>query len=403
MNPIDEHDPARQASQAQVLKETLEQTRQEYELFAGRISHDLHAVLRNIDGFALALERHLGRGLDGKGRHFLQRMRDNAVRGTCMIEALLGYDLLASSRLELGPVDPRRLVERARERAEQELADQSGHWPAVAPAAPVEWRIEGTFPRVTGDAALLERALQHLLSNALKFHRDDRPLAIAVTGTAREGMLELRVADTGIGFDPTEIHRLFQPFERLHEGHPAVGTGMGLACVRRILERHGGTAVADGAPGRGAVFTLTLPLARDGTAAAAAPDRPAAGQPLRILLIDDDPLVLGSVQAMLERLGHRVTSASGGVRGLLSFEHALRNLAFDLVITDWGMPHVGGGRVAQAVKKICPATPVVVLTGRPPVGEEAADLAKVDLVLNKPLRQGQLRTALEAVRSSGQA
>lgn len=389
------HEPGldKHAAQTQALKETLEQTRQEYEMFAGRIAHDLHAVLRNIEGFAAALDQQCSRQLDDKGRHFMQRIRDNAVRGTGLIESLLSYDLLASSPMTFGPVDLRKLLERTRQRAEQE--QQAGAWTTDSPPLPVEWRIAGVFPPVAGDAAMLEQALVALLSNALAFRRDGIAPAITITGLARQGLLEVRIADNGIGLDPTEIHRLFQPFERMHEGHPDSGVGMGLACVRRIAERHGGSVAADGLPGQGSVFTLALPLAPG----EAAPGPAGAGQPLRILLIDDDPHVLTSVQAMLERLGHKVTSASGGIRGLISFDHALRHLAFDLVITDWGMPQVGGGRVVQALRKISPATPVVVLTGRPPVGEEAADLSQVELVLYKPLRLNQLRLALETVRS----
>ncbi len=384
------HTCIRKASEAQQLREELDQSRREYELFAGRVSHDLHAVLQHIDGFIAELQQHCGSSLDPSGSYLVDRARDNAAHGIKLIDALHRYDQVGSARLASAALDPVRLLERAKREVERS-----------APLPALDLQASGIFPPVAGDPRLLEQALANLLSNAVQFRKEDTPLVVRITGSVQDGMLELAVADNGIGFNPAEIHRLFQPLTRLHPGHAREGIGMGLACTRRIAERHGGHVGAEAAPDGGAVFTILLPLHPGAGSAAGALQTPAdslqaAAGRKRVLLIDDDPLVLASVRTMLERCGYEVTAASGGLKGLQAFEHALRSLAYDVVVTDWGMPHVGGERVAVAVKTISPGTPVVVITGRELVAQQAGGTA-VDIVLPKPLRMNGLRAALEVV------
>lgn len=362
--------------QSQQLRELAEEARREYEGFAGLVSHELHGAVHGAAGFTAALREHAASALDEHGCHLLLRAEENAQRALRMLEALMAYDRAVSTRIEPGPVETRQALERAWRSAQGDLQP------------PGACAFRGIFPDVAGDALLLDRVFEQVFSNTVRYRRDDIPLEVVVVGALSGDALEVRFEDNGVGFDGSESHRLFQPFVRLHPGHPRSGIGMGLALVRRIVEAHGGTVLADGSL-HGAAITLQLPLHR---AAATAEVDPPAGA-VRVLLIDDDHLVLGSITAMLERSGHQVTAVSGGVRGLRAFDQALRSRAFDVVVTDWGMPHVGGGRVAEAVKKASPATPVLVVTGQPGVPEQAAALG-VDMVIQKPLRLERLRTAI---------
>jgi CheY-like chemotaxis protein len=353
----------------------------EYDLFVGRVSHELQSVLQNTEGFAAALLASAGGKLDEKERHYLERIRQTVLRGNGLLHAMAGYWRLATSPVELANVEPRRVLERACERV-----------PAASGRA-VEWRCDGQWPRVRADAGLLDHALVCLLDNAVKFSGDATPAIVELVGTAEAGHWTLRVTDHGVGFDAADAARLFQPCSRLH-APPLAGHGMGLATVQRIAQRLGGSVGASGQCGAGAVFTLTLPLAP--ASPADAPVEPAAGARRRVLLIDDDPLVLASVGSMLERTGCDVTPAASGSAGLAVFEQALRATPFDIVITDWAMPGGGGELVARTIKQLSCATAVLVITGRAPEAVRQ-HLPDADAVIGKPLRLAALKLALDAV------
>jgi signal transduction histidine kinase len=130
---------------------------------------------------------------------------------------------------------------------------------ADAGRAAITWDI-GSLPVVRGDPSLLLLAVVNLLSNAVKYSRGcDRPHIQVEGQPGAAGGHRLRIRDNGIGFDMAHAGRLFRPFERLHTTATFEGTGMGLANVRRIMERHGGSVEAEAAPGKGAAFTLVFP------------------------------------------------------------------------------------------------------------------------------------------------
>jgi DNA-binding response OmpR family regulator len=170
-----------------------------------------------------------------------------------------------------------------------------------------------------------------------------------------------------------------------------------------MMQRHGGDLVIDSEPGRGTIVRLVFPVAPSGTKrreSTQAPDLP----PLRILLIDDDPMVLKSLRDALEVDHHDVVTAEGGQAGIEEFSRALEGGRwFDVVVTDLGMPYVDGRKVASRLRELNDAVPVIMLTGWGHRLIATGDLPEhVDRVLSKPPKMSELRAAIaELVRSRG--
>ena len=175
------------------------------------------------------------------------------------------------------------------------------------------------------------------------------------------------------------------------------GTGLGLAMVYGMVQRHSAELDIDSAVGRGTTVRLSF-AAADAVAvpAAAGPRLQPAAQRLRILLVDDDPMLIKSLRDILEQDGHVVTVAEGGQQGIDRFAAALAHgTPFSIVITDLGMPYVDGRKVAASVKAAATHTPVILLTGWGKRLLAENDIpAHVDRVLSKPPRLGELRAAL---------
>jgi len=219
----------------------------------------------------------------------------------------------------------------------------------------------------------------------------------AFSATAAEPPVEmvcLEVSDTGVGMDPETRRRCLEPFFTTKGER---GTGMGLAMVYGMAQRHGADIEIDSAPGRGTtvrvVFTAA-PQSAEETGRQLALGLPV--RPTRILIVDDDPLIIESLRETLRGDFHHVTAADGGQAGIDAFEAARsRGEPFELVITDLGMPYVDGRRVAAAIKAASPNTPVVLLTGwGQRLTAENQVPPHVDRVLNKPPRLKDLRAAL---------
>ncbi len=224
----------------------------ELEAFSYTVSHDLRAPLRNISGFADLLLRRISGRVDAEAERYVGTVSAEAQRLGQLIDSLLGFSRLGRTEMTRGPVDLARLVEAVRAELAPEHAGRE-----------VEWRI-GPLPVVQGDPTLLRQVWANLLGNALKFTRGRAKALIEVgeresAGGPRE--VTLFVRDNGVGFDPKYADKLFGVFQRLHSAREFAGSGIGLANVRRIVNRHGGHVWAEAEVGRGATFSFTLPKA----------------------------------------------------------------------------------------------------------------------------------------------
>ncbi len=226
----------------------LQAANRELESFSYTVAHDLRAPLRSIDGFSHLLEERCGAGADAEAREYIQRVRGAAGRMGRLIDDMLELARLSRVELNRETVD---LSAMAREIA-GELAEQE-------PQRQAEVCIAAGVTAV-GDPPLLRALLQNLLDNAWKYTAK-HPTARIEFGSRRleDGRLAYFVKDDGAGFDMAHANKLFGLFQRLHHPKDFDGTGVGLATVQRIVERHGGEIWAEGAVEQGATFSFTLP------------------------------------------------------------------------------------------------------------------------------------------------
>jgi signal transduction histidine kinase/CheY-like chemotaxis protein len=374
-------DHARLVRELADSRRQLEEVRAEFDRFAGRLAHDLQAVVQVTEGFATALSRTADAKLDARERHFLERIAVTSARGNRLVHHVQAYARLGVHPIEQRPAALGGVLRRAQ-----------GSVQSLVDGREVEWIVD-ELPTVTGDASLLQQVLVDLLTNALYATRERAKAVIRIESASTAAGCEIRVGDNGSGYETAAAEQLF---ERLHAGD---GNGVGLAHARRIVERHGGRMRAESRPGAGALFAFTLPLPSGlGEQAPARQPPPVAPSPhrLRVLLVDDDPMVRLSLTNMVELDGHHVDSVATGQAALEAFERALaQGQGYDAVITDLGMPHMDGGEVARRVRQASPRVRVILLTGW---GSHAAsaceDAGQVDVVLAKPPRLAQLREAL---------
>ncbi len=227
----------------------------ELETFAYSVSHDLKAPLRAIDGYSHLLVEEHGSSLDAKARDYLERVRGGARRMGELIDALLAYSRVERKALQPETISLGESVRPALLHVQEEIASTG---------ASVKVAVDGLVVRA--DREGLAIVFRNLLGNALKFRRGAEAPRIEIGGEAGDGICRFWVRDDGIGFDPAYRDKMFDIFQRLHRQEEFPGTGIGLALVRKAVERMGGSIRAEGAPGRGATFFVELPGGADGKA-----------------------------------------------------------------------------------------------------------------------------------------
>ncbi len=262
---------ARKAEQARISQDTeslrqlnldLQRSNQELQDFAYVASHDLQEPLRKIQSFGNLLYEEYAPIL-GEGKEYIERMRLAATRMRILIEDLLTFSRVTTHAAPFSPVNLNSI-------AREVVDDLEVHIHATQGTVEIE-----DLPTIDGDPLQMRQLLQNLLGNALKFHRRDVPPVVKVRAelfTLSEEELpspsnvntwyRLFIEDNGIGFDEKYLDRIFTVFQRLHGKNVYEGTGIGLAVVRKIMERHAGTVTATSCIGQGSTFIITLPVGR---------------------------------------------------------------------------------------------------------------------------------------------
>jgi PAS domain S-box-containing protein len=377
------------------LRQTQQQVMQQERLralgqMASGIAHDINNAISPV---ALYTEALLERedNLSERGRKQLEIIQ-RAVDDVAQTVARMGeFYRVREPQVSLVPVDINKLVRQVLDLTRARWSDmvqQRGL------AIDLQLELADNLPPIAAVEGQVRDALVNLVFNAVDAMPQGGPLTLRTRlaeGSGRQ-IVQLEVIDSGVGMDEDTRRRCLEPFFTTKGTR---GTGLGLAMVYGVAQRHNANLEIESEPGKGTLVRMSFAAAQESVAPGSAEHRPPVG-PMRILLVDDDPLLLKSLRDTLESEGHDVTAANGGQAGINAFveSHAAGN-PFPLVITDLGMPHVDGRKVAATVKASVPGTVVIMLTGwgRRLVAEGEVPLS-VDQVLSKPPKLIELRAAL---------
>jgi PAS domain S-box-containing protein len=380
------YDDLRQSQQAVMQQERLRALGQ----MASGIAHDINNAVSPISLYTESLLESEP-SLSARARAYLeviQRAIDDVGQ---TVSRMREFYRQQGPGLELAPVCLNRLVRQVLDLSRarwNDIAQQAGV------AIDVATELADELPPVMGAEGEIRDALLNLVFNAIDaMPRGGRLLLVTRSMAGAQGpAVCIEVVDSGVGMDEETRRHCTEPFFTTKGER---GTGLGLAMVYGVASRHNAELAIESQKGRGTTVRLTF--------AAAAPEpraQSAAATPipprLRILVVDDDPILLRSLRDSLESDGHLVVSASDGQAGIEAFHAAeARGESFGVVITDLGMPHVDGRRVAATIKLASPTTPVILLTGwGHRLAAERDVPAHVDHVLSKPPKLVQLREAL---------
>ena len=353
---------------------------------ASGIAHDFNNSLAAILGFAelLLVRPELRSDPEALQRH-LELIRTAARDASAVVGRLKEFYRHRDEAEVMHPVSMNALVEGA-------LSLTRPRWKDMAQAKGIDIQVRADLapelPEVPGNEVELREVLINLILNSLDAMPKGGSIAIATRSDGRRVVVE--VEDTGAGMTEEVRRRCMEPF---YTTKGPQGTGLGLSVAYGVLQRHQGTLDVESAPGEGTRVRMTIPFRSGATPLPERLPRAETFGPLRVLVVEDEPLVQEVIAGYLQAAGHEVVTASNGREGLERF-HAGR---FDLVITDQGMPEMTGTQLAAAVKQVAPEKPILLLTGW---GEQlkAADERPpgIDLILSKPVG---LSALLDAVAS----
>ena len=237
----------RRAEELAALAGELGRVNKELEAFSYTVSHDLRAPMRHIAGYVDLVLDTEGAALSPRAHRYMAHVKDAAAFAGQLVDALLDFSRMGRTALKRKRVDCNSLVQGLVREIARHEQDRS-----------IEWRVEADLPQLTADPLLLQVAVRNLISNAVKYSRDRAPAIITVRAVRNAEGQGLEVQDNGAGFQMQYVAKLFNVFQRLHQSDEFEGTGIGLANVKRIVERHGGSVWARGEPGNGAVFGFVL-------------------------------------------------------------------------------------------------------------------------------------------------
>jgi signal transduction histidine kinase/CheY-like chemotaxis protein len=268
----------------------------------------------------------------------------------------------------------------------------------------VQTDFEEDLPGIVGNPSELREAITNLVLNAVDAMPSGGKIILRTrtclwdnSALRKASHVKLEVQDTGFGMDEETRTRCLEPFFTTKGQR---GTGLGLAMVYGVAERHEAKIEIESVLGRGTILRLVFPIRK--LAAVAAIEEDASRPPsLHILCIDDEPLLRQILGEILQLDGHHVELACDGEAGIAAFLAARETKPFDVIITDLGMPRVDGRQLAMTIKKETPDVPIIMLTGWGTMMKADGDVpSQVDCVLGKPPRLNELRAALKQVTAS---
>jgi len=369
---------------------------------ASGIAHDINNA---ISPAALYIESLLERetGLSDRARDRLATIQRAIEDVAHTVSRMREFYRQREPELVLAPIDLNRMVQQVIELTRARWRDVPQERGIVIN---LQSELGSGLPNVMGAEGEIRDALTNLIFNAVDAMTGGGTLTLRTRLVAsqrrRNGddaapAVHVEVCDTGVGMDEETKRRCLEPFFTTKGER---GTGLGMAMVYGMTQRHSADMAIDSAPGKGTTVRLLFPVPTSAVTSAANPSAMGPStQNLSILVVDDDPLLIKSLRDILEGDGHLVTTAAGGEAGIAAFEEAeARGESFAVVITDLGMPYVDGRTVAAAVKKASPSTPVVLLTGWGQRLLAEHDIPRhVDRLLSKPPKLNDLRMALVEV------
>lgn len=391
------YEELRRTQQAVVQQERLRALGQ----MASGIAHDIFNALSPIAAYSELL-LNTQPDLAEKTREYLQLIHKSADDISHIVTRMRGFYQDHSSSESLSMVDLNQI-------AEEVMLLTRPRWLDVSRrngiAIDVQSELEAALPQFLGDPADFRVALINLIFNSVDALPGGGRITIAtrsVTASAPGGSerggrrLQIEVRDNGVGMDEKTRRRCLEPFfsTKAQRG----GTGLGLAMVYGMVQRHEGTIDIESAPGKGTIIRLAFPVRCSASRAPAITPRPgAARRSLNILCIDDEPQMQQIFADCLPSFGHRVTIAPNGQKGLELFRGArLRNQPFETVITDLGLPDIDGLQVAKALRAESPGLPIIMLTGWGQlIKGNHETVPGVDALLDKPPNLKRLNDILD--------
>lgn len=376
------------------LQETQQQVIQQQRLralgeMASGIAHDFNNALTPILGLTELLLDNAEVTSDPQVKRYLEMIRTAAQDAAQTVSRLREF-YRPRGRTELRqPIDVNATVEEA-------VQLTAPRWREQAEAKGIFIRVHTDLqpmPLVSANGSELREALQNLIFNAVDAlpRGGDITLRTFTVGGPNPEWVVVEVRDNGVGMDEETRARCFEPF---FSTKGEQGSGLGLAVVYGIVQRHDGKIEVDSKVGEGTTVRVFLPAVAPKTGTAAEGEEPGPQRQLRILLAEDKPLVREVIMEHLLRQGHTVDTASDGQQGLERFLAS----RYDLVITDLAMPVMSGEQLAMEIKKIAPNKPIILLTGfgDPRLAQNAYS-ELVDYVLMKPVTLFALRQAIAKV------
>lgn len=231
------------------LNAQLVESNKELESFAYSVSHDLRTPLRHIDGFIGMLSNKLINTIDEESKHYLSVISESAQKLDALIDGLLSYSRVGRTKINIVELDLNKVINEVIDELKPQFEGRV-----------VNWNFEN-LPNVNADPMLIKLVFQNLLSNAIKFTKTREVTRISIKSERKNDEMIFSISDNGVGFSMEYVDELFGVFQRLHSEKDFEGSGVGLANVRRIVARHGGSTWAEGLPDKGATFYFSLKAA----------------------------------------------------------------------------------------------------------------------------------------------